>query len=267
MALAGSDGVDDHASPDGASPLFSIRGGPRHPADDGPHAAPRVLAVRDGREAPAQFGHGGQLAALVPGVADRSRGLLVHHEHPGSLGERRGENKAATLPYATVVWHEVDMNAPRHPGGTLRLRPREQAQAPPVAPARSDPAEIAARKAANVQREREAHEAALVRRREQTREVLALLRARWPEVFSAPVPLAVGVKHEIREGLDEAGVPVAHLERALHHWTHRPVYLAAVAAGQRRRHLDGTDAGEPDEAQREHARETLAQRAARRRTC
>ena len=85
MALAGSDGVNDHASPDGASPLFSIRGGPRRPADDGPHTAPRVLAVRDGREAPAQFGHGGQLAALVPGVADRSRGLLVHDEHAGSL--------------------------------------------------------------------------------------------------------------------------------------------------------------------------------------
>ena len=158
------------------------------------------------------------------------------------------------------------MNAPRHPGGTLRLRPREQAQAPSAAPARPDPAEIAARKVANVQREREAHEAALVRRREQRREVMALLCARWPEVFRVPVPLAVGIKREIREGLGEARIPAAHLDRALHHWTHGPVYLAAVAAGQRRRHLDGTDAGEPDEAQREHARETLAQRAARRRS-
>ena len=157
------------------------------------------------------------------------------------------------------------MNTLRHPGGTLRLRPREQAQAPPATPAQPDPAEIAARKAANVQREREAHEAAVIRRREQTREILALLRARWPELFSAPVPLAVGIEREIREGLGEARVPSARLGRALHYWTNGPRYLAAVAAGQRRRHLDGTDAGEPDEAHREYARETLAQRAARHR--
>ena len=158
------------------------------------------------------------------------------------------------------------MNAPRHSGGTLRLRPREQAQVPPAVPALPDPAEVAARKAANVQREREAHEAAVVRRREQTREILALLRARWPAVFSAPVPLAVGIEREIREGLGEERVPSARLGRALHYWTHGPRYLAAVAAGQRRRHLDGTDAGEPDEAQRDHARETFAQRAGQRTT-
>ena len=158
------------------------------------------------------------------------------------------------------------MNAPRHPGGTLRLRPREQASAPSAAPVLLDPAEVAARKAANVQREREAHEAAVIRRREQTREILALLRARWPELFSAPVPLAVGIEREIREGLGEARVPSARLGRALHYWTNGPRYLAAVAAGQRRRHLDGTDAGEPDEAQRDHARETFAQRAGQRTT-
>ena len=164
-----------------------------------------------------------------------------------------------------MIWHGLGMNAPRHSGSTLRLRPREQAQAPPTAPARPDPAEIAARKIANVQRERETHEAALVRRREQTREVLTLLRARWPEVFRVPVPLAVGIRREIRESLGDARIPAAHLDRALHHWTHGPLYLAAVAAGQQRRHLDGTDAGEPDEAQREHARETLVQRAAQQR--
>ena len=159
------------------------------------------------------------------------------------------------------------MNMSRHPGGTLRLRPREQAQASPAALARPDPAEIAARKAANVQREREEHEAAVVRHREQRREFLALLRARWPEMFmfSAPVPLAVGVQHEIKASLEKAGVPAVGLGQALKHWTQGTGYLAAVAAGQRRRHLDGTDAGEPDEAHREHAREALAQRAARRR--
>ena len=169
------------------------------------------------------------------------------------------------MPCRAAVWHEMDMTTPRYPGGTLRLQPREQAQAPPTAPARPDPAEIAARKAANVQREREAHAAALVRRREQRREVMALLCARWPEVFRVAVPLAVGIKREIRESLGEARIPAAHLDRALHHWTHGPLYLAAVAAGQRRRHLDGTDASVPDEAQREHARELLAQCAAGRR--
>lgn len=81
------------------------------------------------------------------------------------------------------------------------------------------------------------------------------------------LPRTTGITREIREGLGEARVPTLQLGRALHHWTHAPGYVAAVAAGQRRRHLDGTDAGEPDEAQRRHAREIIAQRAARRRTC
>ena len=88
MALAGSDGIDDYAWPDGTSPLFPIRGGAVHPAHDGPYAPPRVLAVRDMRKAPARFGYGGQLAALVPGMADRSPGFLVHHKHIRSLGGR-----------------------------------------------------------------------------------------------------------------------------------------------------------------------------------
>ena len=93
MALAGLDGVDDHASPDGTSHLLPIRGGALRPAHDGPHAPLRVLAVRDVREAPAQFGHGGQLAALVSGTADRSCGFLVHHEHAKSLGGRAAETR------------------------------------------------------------------------------------------------------------------------------------------------------------------------------
>lgn len=179
------------------------------------------------------------------------------------------------------------MIAPRHPrSDTLHLPARSQDQAsPPLAPTPPspahatsaaasepvppDPAEVAARKQANLQREREAHAAAVVRHRQQTREVLALLRSRWPALFTAPVPLAVGVTHEIRAGLGEARVGEARvsrmqLGRALRFWTRAPGYLAAVAAGQRRRHLDGTDAGEPDEAQRQHAREILAQRAVRR---
>ena len=141
------------------------------------------------------------------------------------------------------------MNTPRHPGGTLRLpaRPRGQAPALPALPSPSlslpdaapttaaiptpsDPAEAAARKQANVQREREEHAAAVVRRRQQTRDILAPLRARWPEAFMAPVPLAVGIAREIRGGLGETQVPTMQLGRALHRWTYAPGYLTTIAA-------------------------------------
>ncbi len=56
--------------------------------------------------------------------------------------------------------------------------------------------------------------------------------------------------------------PTAGLSRALHYWTNAPGYLAAVAAGEVRRNLDGTEAGAPDEAQRQFATETMEQRAA-----
>ena len=105
----------------------------------------------------------------------------------------------------------------RRCGGTLRLRPHERVASPPSpAPeptdaAPLDPAEIAARKQANVQREREAQEAAMARRRQQTREVLVLLRARWPEVFGVPVPLAIGIGREIRQALGETRVSSTQL--------------------------------------------------------
>ena len=167
------------------------------------------------------------------------------------------------------------MSTPRHPGGTLRLPPRPQTQLPaspaagagttPAAKSASalpDPAEIAARKQANVQREREQQRAAVFRRHQQTRDILALLRARWPALFTTPVPLATGIARAIRAELGDVEVPTAGLGRALHYWTNAPGYLAAVAAGEVRRNLDGTEAGAPDEAQRRFAAETMEQRAA-----
>ncbi len=167
------------------------------------------------------------------------------------------------------------MSTPRHPGGTLRLPPRPQTQLPaspaagagttPAAKSASalpDPAEIAARKQANVQREREQQRAAAFRRHQQTRDILALLRARWPALFTTPVPLATGIARAIRAGVGYVEVPTAGLGRALHYWTNAPGYLAAVAAGEVRRNLDGTEAGAPDEAQRRFAAETMEQRAA-----
>ncbi len=177
-----------------------------------------------------------------------------------------------------TVQREAGAKAMRHPGGTLRLpgRPRDEAPSVPPAPsppevapavaspAQPDPAGAAAYPEADQGCEPGTREDAAARRRRQTREVLALLRARWPEAFAAPVPLAIGIVQEIRKGLGETHVPAVQLSRAMQFWTRGPGYLATVAAGQRRRHLDGTDAGEPDEAHRQHARDILAERAVRR---
>jgi len=167
------------------------------------------------------------------------------------------------------------MSTPRHPSGTLRLpsRPQAQSLASPAAgsgttlatkgaPAPLDPTEIAARKQANVQREREQQRAAVFRRHQQTRDILALLRARWPALFTTPVPLATGIARSIRAEVGYVEAPTAGLGRALHYWTNAPGYLTAVAAGETRRNLDGTEAGAPDEAQRRFAAETMEQRAA-----
>lgn len=164
------------------------------------------------------------------------------------------------------------MGMPGHPGGTLRLPPRPQTPSPapataapgttappPVDPALPDPA---ARKQAQMRFEREQQRASIIRRHQQTRDILAMLRARWPALFTTPVPLAVGVMRAIRAELGEAPVPTAGMSRALHYWTNAPGYLAAIAAGEARRNLDGTEAGVPDEAQRRFASEALDQRAA-----
>ena len=130
------------------------------------------------------------------------------------------------------------------------------------APASPDPAEIAARKQANVQREWEQKRAAVLRRHQQTRDILALFRARWPALFSTPVPLAAGIARAIRAELGDVKVPTAGLGRALRCWTNGPSYLAAVAAGEMRRNLDGTEAGARDEAQRRFDTGIMEQRAA-----
>ena len=166
------------------------------------------------------------------------------------------------------------MGMPGHPGGTLRLPPRPQTPSPATAapeataalpddPAISDPA---ARKQAQLPFEREQQRASITRRRQQTRDILAMLRARWPALFTTHVPLAVGVTRAIRAELGEGSVPVAGLSRALHYWTNAPGYLAAIAAGEARRNLDGTEAGVPDEAQRRFAGETMERHAARQAT-
>ena len=81
----------------------------------------------------------------------------------------------------------------------------------------------------------------------------AMLRERWPVVFCVPrVPLAVGVRERI---LEAAGGDIdgQALGLFLAWWTQRSDYLDAIAHGEPRRNLDGSPAGEPDEAQRRQA--------------
>ncbi len=168
------------------------------------------------------------------------------------------------------------MRTPLHPGGTLRLQPRPQTLPPaadtavPTAtaalPGSLAPPDPAARKQAQLQFEWEQQRAAIIRRHQQTRDILAMLRTRWPRLFTTPVPLAVGVTRAIRAELGEGLVPVAGLSRALHYWTNASDYLAAIAMGEVRRNLDGTEAGAPDEAQRRFASESMERRAAQQAT-
>jgi len=154
--------------------------------------------------------------------------------------------------------------------GTLRLpnraRPVPGYAAPATAPtaASPDPAEAAAAKAARMQREREEQQATLLHHRQELDETLAVLCDRWPSLFTAPVPLAIGIERKIQQFLGDARLPKARLRYALHCWTRRTGYLAAIAEGRCRQDLDGSDAGEPEEAHRAYARELIAERLAKR---
>ena len=84
-------------------------------------------------------------------------------------------------------------------------------------------------------------------------------RNRFPAAFTKPVPLAIGIVRQIRQALPP-GTGSRDVSRAVHRWTQRPSYLKAVARGEARRNLDGSEAGVPDEAARDYARRTLAER-------
>lgn len=64
--------------------------------------------------------------------------------------------------------------------------------------------------------------------------------------------------------MNRGGAPSAWPSRVSHRWGNRPAYLAAVAAGGMRRHLDDTEAGVPDGAERAVAAETPRRRTPRR---
>ena len=87
--------------------------------------------------------------------------------------------------------------------------------------------------------------------------MLADWRERWPAIFTTAAPLAVGIARQLREHLD---LPPREIGIALHHWTKSTKYLHAIAQGVMRRNLDGSEAGVPDEAARQWARNLLRER-------
>ena len=152
------------------------------------------------------------------------------------------------------------MTSLSHSGGTLRLSPRPQTPKPPATAPKVTPADLAAKqKAAKKLLAQQRHEAEL-RRRQQGKATRRLLRERWPALFIDSVPLAIGITRAIRAELGAGVVSSAALSSAMNHWTRRSVYLEAIAAGEMRRNLDGTDAGVPEPSHRQSASEALEQR-------
>jgi sRNA-binding protein len=95
--------------------------------------------------------------------------------------------------------------------------------------------------------------------------ILADWRRRWPAVFTRPVvPLAIGISRDIKATLRAEGTAIGHksITVTLRRWTTRGPYLRAVARGEMRRNLDGSEAGVPDDAARQYAQRLLEERAA-----
>ena len=73
--------------------------------------------------------------------------------------------------------------------------------------------------------------------------VRGLLQARYPQIFSWGRPLAIGIDQKLREAFTEEELPTADLKVFLRTWVHRKAYRAALARGDHRVNLDGSDAG------------------------
>ncbi|HEY5930619.1 MAG TPA: ProQ/FINO family protein [Burkholderiales bacterium] len=73
--------------------------------------------------------------------------------------------------------------------------------------------------------------------------VRGLLQARYPQIFSWGRPLAIGIDLKLREAFTEEELPTADLKVFLRTWVHRKAYRVALARGDHRINLDGSDAG------------------------
>jgi ProQ/FINO family len=70
-----------------------------------------------------------------------------------------------------------------------------------------------------------------------------LLVERYPAIFAAARPLAIGVDKQLREAFSEEELSTANLRAFLRTWVNRNPYRAALARGDSRVNLDGSDAG------------------------
>ena len=70
-----------------------------------------------------------------------------------------------------------------------------------------------------------------------------LLRARYPAIFNATRPLAVGMYGQVRRAISKDELSTRDLHHFFFVWTRRAAYRTALERGERRVNLDGTDAG------------------------
>jgi sRNA-binding protein len=97
-------------------------------------------------------------------------------------------------------------------------------------------------------------------------EILADWCQRWPAVFTKPVPLATGISKRIKAILQAEGKALDRktVGVVIYRWTMQGSYLHAMARGETRRDLDGSEAGIVDDEARQRAQKMLDERAARR---
>jgi len=88
------------------------------------------------------------------------------------------------------------------------------------------------------------------------------LQAAYPAAFpTPPVPLAIGIITPLLQAMRDRHTGLT-IRRFLGFWTTRTAYQQALAAGEPRRNLDGSLAGEPTAADREAAVGRLARKSA-----
>jgi sRNA-binding protein len=91
-------------------------------------------------------------------------------------------------------------------------------------------------------------------------QLIAWMRVTWPTAFAKPIrPLQIGAGALIIKARAQ-GTSRKAVRRALFTYTHASEYLVAVRDGVRRVGLDGSDAGEPEEAHRRSAASRLEAR-------
>lgn len=156
----------------------------------------------------------------------------------------------STRPILTLP---IPADAPKRQVLTLVKKPVASAPAP-RAPEKLTPDQA---------RRREAKErtAALKARATAARALKLYLMHTYPDAFprppATPAPLAIGIDQAIREAVG-AQYSRRTFDTFVRRWTREPAYLAAVAAGEPRRNLDGSLAGTPTDDERAQAAEKLA---------